>query len=255
MDKELIEKIDTIAHNLKSSRYNVALTGAGISVESGIPDFRSECGLWERFDPMEYATIDAFRANPEKVWQMLFEMSALIERAKPNPAHLALAQLERMGLLKAIITQNIDDLHQVAGSQEVIEFHGNARRLVCTCGANEDAATVSGRNLLDSKKPPRCTQCDRILKPDAVFFGEPIPQEASDRAMQAVEQAESLLVIGTSATVAPASYLPVVAKNRGATIIEINLTKTQLTDTIADFSIQAKASGVLEDLVQRLASP
>ncbi|RME19917.1 MAG: RNA polymerase subunit sigma, partial [Deltaproteobacteria bacterium] len=128
---DLVEQIASVARRIAEKRQAIALTGSGISVASGIPDFRSAGGLWDRFDPMEYATIDAFRRNPSKVWEMLREMDSLMAAARPNSAHIALAEMERMGVLDGIITQNIDNLHQAAGSRNVVEFHGNARRLVC----------------------------------------------------------------------------------------------------------------------------
>jgi NAD-dependent deacetylase len=223
----------------------VALTGAGISVESGIPAFRGSQGLWDRYDPMEYAHIDAFMADPGKVWQMLSELGSLVENAKPNPAHLALARLEKMGHLKAIITQNIDALHQQAGNQEVIEFHGNGQRLIClACGR-----TFTKANLDLSKLPPRCT-CRGLIKPDVVFFGEPIPFEASQRAFQLSQDCDVMLVVGTSAVVAPASNLPFVAKQHGAVIVEVNLEKTHLSHTISDYVLEASASQALTAILE-----
>ncbi len=154
----------------------VALTGAGISVESGIPDFRSAGGLWSRFDPMEYAYIRAFRRNPAKVWAMLKEMDAVITRARPNPAHHALAELEAKGYLTGIITQNVDNLHQEAGSKRVVEYHGNALRFVCdTCRGHHP------RESLDFSRTPLYCLCGGLIRPDVVFFGEPIPPRPRPR--------------------------------------------------------------------------
>ncbi len=148
----------------------VALTGAGISVESGIPDFRSAGGLWEKFNPMEYATIDAFIRDPRKVWRMLTSLADLLEQAEPNPAHSALARLEKAGLLTGVVTQNVDNLHQRAGSVRVVEFHGNGQRLLClSCHKVYDAGDVG-----ELGSPPQCG-CGEILKPDVVLFGEAIP--------------------------------------------------------------------------------
>jgi NAD-dependent deacetylase len=229
----------------------VALTGAGISVESGIPDFRSAGGLWERYDPMEYGTIDAFQADPEKVWKMLRELEGVIVGAKPNPAHLALARLEARGLLSAIITQNIDNLHQAAGSKKVIEFHGNASRLVClSCQASRSAAEV--RADPDSGFPPRCPACRAILKPDVVLFGEPIPEEAGREAMRLSQVARVFLIVGTSATVAPASYLPVVARKMGALLVEVNVEDTVLSEDFVHHTLQGRAGEVLPVLVDEV---
>ncbi len=233
-----------IAVKLRNSQKAVALTGAGISVESGIPAFRGSQGLWDRYDPMEFAHIDAFLANPKKVWGMLVELGNIVARAKPNPAHLALAELERMGHLKAVITQNIDALHQSAGNEEVIEFHGNGQRLIClSCGKRFPQEAVSLDDL-----PPRCS-CQGILKPDVVFFGEPIPAEASQRAFQYAQDCDLMLVVGTSAVVAPASHLPFVAKQRGALICEINLERTHLSETIADYVLESSASQALTSIL------
>ena len=167
MSEDLIRKT---AQTFKQAKKVVAFTGAGISVESGIPDFRGPSGLWEKYDPAEYATIEAFHANPKKVWNMLKEMALLIEKSRPNPAHRALARLEEMGILRSVITQNIDYLHQEAGSKRVIEFHGSSKDLVCVlCGQYYDRRRVKFKVL-----PPRCS-CSGVLKPNFVFFGEPIP--------------------------------------------------------------------------------
>lgn len=233
-----------IADKLQKSQCAVALTGAGISVESGIPDFRGSQGLWDRYDPMEYAHIDAFRANPLKVWQMLLELETLVGQARPNPAHLALAHLEDMGHLRAVITQNIDALHQMAGSKEVIEFHGNGGRLVClSCGKIASKDRVNPKDL-----PPRCT-CGGLLKPDVVFFGEPIPLGVSQRAFQVTRECDFMLVVGTSAVVAPASHLPFIAKQQGAIIVEINLERTHLSETISDFILETSASKALSAIL------
>lgn len=239
--------IPPIADLLRRSRLTVALTGAGISVESGIPAFRGSQGLWDRYDPLEYAHIDAFLADPGKVWRMLAELGGLVDRAEPNPAHLALARLEEWGYLKAVITQNIDVLHQRAGNREVIEFHGNGQRLRCLrCGKvfNKEAVSLSAL-------PPRCP-CQGILKPEVVFFGEPIPSLASQRAFELARTCEAMLVIGTSAVVAPASHLPLIAKQNGAVLVEINLERTHLSETISDYVLEAPAGRALSALIEQL---
>ena len=156
----------TAAKIVKESISTIALTGAGISVESGIPDFRSAGGLWTRYNPSEYAHIDGFRHNPRKIWRMIFELRDMTKNAQPNPAHSALAQLEKMGLLKAVITQNIDNLHQRAGNIKVVEFHGNSERLQCIyCGAEYPADEF----MIDDE-PPHCKSCGEILKPSVIFL-------------------------------------------------------------------------------------
>lgn len=242
---------DQAVELLAGSRHAVALTGAGISVDSGIPDFRSPGGLWDRFDPFEYATIQAFVANPEKVWVMLKEMNFVVTDARPNAGHLALAELEALGVLKAIVTQNIDNLHQEAGSRRVIEFHGNVRQLVCLrCRRSYPAAEVEERSAATGEFPPRCPDDGRILKPDVVLFGEGIPAEASAAAQMEADECDVMLVIGTSATVFPASSIPMIARARGAKVIEVNLTATALTGSIAHFSVQGSSTTVLPKLVE-----
>ena len=234
-----------LAQIIISFRYVVALTGAGISVESGIPAFRGSQGLWSKYDPMEFAHIDAFISNPHKVWNVMKEFGAIFDRAKPNPAHKALVELERLGYLNCIITQNVDNLHQDAGSKAVIEYHGSARRLIClSCGKKYRGSEIS-LNVL----PPTCI-CSGILKPDVVFFGESIPKDARMEAERQARICDFMLVIGTSAIVAPASYLPIMAKENGATIIEINPEGTSLTRTIADYSIQESATVVLPNIIK-----
>ena len=242
--------IRRIAGWVRDARKVVALTGAGISVDSGIPDFRGPGGLWDRFDPMEYATLAAFLSRPEKVWEMIREMNAVIGAARPNPGHLALARLEAMGKLAAIVTQNIDNLHQEAGSRTVIEFHGNGRHLVCLECGRRVAADQAPR----AEFPPRCS-CPRqpVLKPDVVFFGEMIPQEAGTRAQAEAMGCDVMLVIGTSAVVAPASGIPWIARKSGAMVAEINLEPTPLTGSVAHESAWGSASEILPRIVDLVA--
>jgi NAD-dependent deacetylase len=243
------------AEVLQSATYAIALTGAGISTESGIPDFRSKGGLWEKYDPAEYATIQAFTSDPEKVWRMLFDMSDITHNARPNPGHVALAELERIGVLKHIITQNIDNLHQEAGSRNVIEYHGNASRLEClNCGAKypreQFAAAIIGERV-----PPCCTKCGSILKPSVIFFGEMIPQEALFRSQEAAHQADAVLVVGTSAVVYPAAGIPLIAKQHNAVIIEFNTENTGLTEYATDIFILGMAGTTLPELVEQMRIP
>jgi NAD-dependent deacetylase len=222
----------------------IALTGAGISVESGIPAFRGSQGMWERFDPAEYATIGAFLRDPQKVWKMLAEMIEVLKRASPNPAHHGLAELERRKVLRSVITQNVDGLHQAAGSRNVIEYHGNPKELVCiSCWMRYPSLEKIAEGI-----PPRC-QCGEILKPDIVFFGEPIPWSAQEQAEEEARACSVLLVIGTSAQVTPACDIPRISKDRGALIIEINPEETPLTAKIADIHLPGSASEVLKRMV------
>ncbi len=242
-----MDKWKWVAENLPHSKYAIALTGAGISVESGIPDFRSKDGLWSKYDPSQFGHIDAFRANPSKVWKMLCEMDMLVERAEPNPAHLALARMEEMGILKTIITQNIDSLHQRAGSKNVIEFHGHCRTLRCDkCMKRYEKKTIDLNRL-----PPVCI-CGNALRPEFVFFGEEIPSEAFRQAIEAARRCDFMIVVGTSATVAPASYLPRAAKEGGALILEVNPTKTHLTGMYSDVHFADSAGRVLPLILAEL---
>ncbi|UCG14112.1 MAG: NAD-dependent deacylase [Deltaproteobacteria bacterium] len=240
------ERIRSAAEIIGLSKHTLALTGAGISVESGIPDFRSFGGLWERFDPMEYGTIEAFLENPEKVWEMFLEVSELIGRARPNPAHKGLGLLQQLGLLHTIITQNVDNLHQEGGATRVIEYHGNSRSLSCLgCDQHYSVEELGGR------QPPRCA-CGRILKPDVVLFGEPIPSGALQQSYDLASSCEALLVLGTSAEVAPANTIPRTAKRAGAKIIEINLEPTVLTNHLTDIFLEGNAGEVVSKLVDEV---
>ncbi len=237
------ESFEKAAEIILSSELTLALTGAGVSVESGIPDFRSAEGLWAKFDPAEYATIQAFRANPQKVWEMLREMDKVVSRAKPNMAHRGMGELEEMGCLHCIITQNIDNLHQAGGSRDVIEYHGNASTLSCLwCGRKYLATDKRDENL------PRC-ECEKILKPDVIFFGEAIPEDAMNRSFQLASSAAALLVVGTSAVVSPVNTIPSIAKRNGAKIIEINKEITHLTNTVTDIFFQGNAGDIVPQLV------
>lgn len=242
--------LDEAAEILAGARRAVAFTGAGISVDSGIPDFRSAQGLWARFDPMEYAHIDAFRRDPWKIWGMLREMRKLTGGARPNAGHLALAEMETLGVLAAIVTQNVDALHQRAGNARVIEFHGNSLALVCLwCGNHYPAERYAG--LPDDGPPPMC-ECGEVLKPSVVFFGEPIPPQALTDAWAAAKRCDAMLVVGTSAVVYPAAELPALAKRAGAKVIEVNLEETPLTDSLADVTILGSSTKVLPELVALL---
>ncbi len=239
------DEIKRAAQVIKKSQHLIALTGAGISVESGIPDFRSAGGLWEKYDPMVYANIESFRRRPEMVWEMIFEMVDMTKSARPNPAHIALAELEKIGVLKAVITQNIDNLHQSAGSVNVIEFHGNAHNLECLkCGAEYSVDEYPADGNV-----PRCRECREILKPSVVFFGEMIPQNALMESQMLASSADAILVIGTSAVVYPASSIPYVAKQNRAAVIEMNVEHTGLTGAITDVFIEGRVGETLPKLV------
>ncbi len=237
------ELIRQAAGTIRNSKMTLALTGAGISVESGIPDFRGKGGLWSKYDPSEYATIQAFMDDPEKVWKMHRDMEDLLIKARPNRAHLGMGELEKMGLLQYIITQNVDNLHQAGGAKNVIEYHGNASSLSCLW--------CQKRYGMEEKRgeyPPRC-ECGKILKPDVIFFGEAIPRDALERSFSLASSAQALMVVGTSAVVSPANTIPSIAKRNGAKILEINLERTHLTDSVTDIFIQGEAGEIMERLV------
>lgn len=240
--------IKSAARDLASASRVVALTGAGISVESGIPPFRGKGGLWEKIDPMEYAHIDAFIKNPAKIWRVLIqEMKDVVDKAIPNSAHHGLARLETLGILKTIITQNVDGLHQMAGNTDVIEFHGNFAWQRCM----QCDLRLETRRIDLARMPPRC-RCGGIFRPECVFFGEMIPPDDLNRSRQAASSCDIMLVVGTSALVQPAAYIPVIAKHSGARIIEINSERTPLTRDVSDLLIMGKAGDVFNRLLTEI---
>jgi len=244
MEAAVEGRIREAAEIIVSSPLTLALTGAGVSVESGIPDFRSAEGLWARYDPAEYATIEAFRRDPEKVWNMLRDMAALVEEARPNAAHIGMGELERLGFLHHIITQNIDNLHQLGGSKNVIEYHGNSSTFSCLwCGKHYRLEEKRG------EETPRCT-CGKPLKPDVIFFGETIPEDALNRSFELASRAEAVLVVGTSAMVSPANTIPMLARERGARLIEINREETHLTGSVTDVFLKGSAGEIMTALVR-----
>ena len=221
----MISDAEYAAAALSESRRVVALTGAGISVESGIPDFRSPGGLWSVFPPEEYATLSVFKADPIKAWVFYRALAESMGGKKPNSAHLALAELERHRRLRGIITQNIDRLHQVAGSREVLELHGDHAGLRClACHERTDFDPL----FIDkATPPPRCKHCTTYLKPDVVLFHEPV--RAMDQAQAWVETCDLMLVIGTSAQVLPAAGLPARVLAGGGSLLEFNVEMTHLS--------------------------
>jgi len=235
---------------LEKSGHTTAFTGAGISVESGIPPFRGENGLWSKYDPL-FLDTRYFTENPDQSWQIIKEIFYdFFGQAEPNEAHFALAELERKGLLDVIITQNIDNLHQRAGSQRVIEFHGTSQKLVCTsCGIEFEV-----REEWLSRLPPRCTECRGLLKPNFVFFGEPIPEPANSQSFAEAEKADVFIVIGTTGEIHPASLIPVVAKRNGTKIIEINIEPSNYTRNVTDLFLQGKATEMMRAIVNALSS-
>jgi NAD-dependent deacetylase len=224
----------------------VVLTGAGISTESGIPDFRSPTGIWAEYDPMEYATIDAFRRDPVKVWEFYALRFEVLTRAEPNAGHLALAELERRGLVQAVVTQNIDGLHTRAGSRDVIEVHGSIRTAVCLeCGERVPLDDVVAA-LRDHPAPP-CPRCGEILKPDVVMFGELLPAGAMERATELAQRAALLLVVGSSLEVYPVAGLPEETVGAGGALAIVNRGPTPF-DHLAEVKVDAGAGEALSIL-------
>ena len=230
----------------------VVLTGAGISTESGIPDFRSPTGLWADFDPLEYASIEAFRADPEKVWRFYGPRISLLVDAEPNPAHLALAELERRGLVAAVVTQNIDLLHERAGSREVVEVHGSIRASTCPdCGTAHGLAWVVRWVEEHPDEPPRCPSCAAVLKPDVVFFGELLPEQEIDRAYALARSAALMLVVGSSLEVFPVAGLPEETLRAGGQVAIVNRGPTTF-DRRAAVKLDGSAGEVLSALLEEL---
>jgi NAD-dependent protein deacetylase/lipoamidase len=240
-----------LAELVRKRRPCVVLTGAGISTESGIPDFRSAGGLWAEFDPLEYGSIDAFRADPAKVWRFYAPRFSMLTEAEPNPAHAALAELERRGLLAAVVTQNIDLLHERAGSRAVVEVHGSIRTSSCPeCGSSFSLAEVL--SLIDlGEGAPSCPACGGFLKPDVVFFDELLPPHEIDRAYELAESARLLLVIGSALEVWPVAELPLVTLRAGGKVAVVNRGPTAI-DGSADLKVDGSAGEVLQATLEAL---
>ena len=233
---------------IKSAKRISAFTGAGISVESGIPPFRGESGLWEKYNP-EILNIDYFRKHPDEAWALIREI--FYERygdAEPNMAHRSLAAMEANGYLHAIITLNIDNLHQQSGNKKVCEFHGSLKRLVCLdCLRKYKSEKIDMCCI-----PPLCLDCGGLLKPDFVFFGETIAEKVKGKSLYEAQNSDVFIVIGTSGEINPAASIPHYAKQNGAMIIEINPHITKYTETITDIILQGNATEIMRKLVQGL---
>jgi NAD-dependent deacetylase len=228
----------------------VVLSGAGISTESGIPDFRSPSGIWAQYDPMEYATISAFRRDPVKVWEFYALRFELLTNAEPNAGHVALVELERRGLVRAVVTQNIDGLHSRAGSTDVVEVHGSIRTASCPACA-ECVPLAAVVESLELHPAPPCPRCGEILKPDVVMFGELLPVEAVERAQALAREAGLLLVVGSSLEVYPVAALPEDALAGGASLAIVNQGPTPY-DERADVKVEGSAGATLAAAVEAL---
>jgi len=235
----------SIETRLQEAENIVFVTGAGISQESGIPTFRGKDGLWRKFDAMKLATIEAFYENPKLVWEWYEERRQNILGANPNPGHLAIAQLEKYKKVQ-VLTQNIDGLHQRAGSKHVYELHGSIITIKCTVCDFKDRITSSFTQL-----PPICN-CGNILRPDVVWFGEPLPQDIWNEAMEKASSCDVMVVVGTSLAVSPANLLPVYAKQNGAVMVEVNPEKTPMSSRM-DLSLRSSAARALPEIVDSIA--
>ncbi|MCJ7623488.1 MAG: NAD-dependent deacylase, partial [Anaerolineaceae bacterium] len=235
---------------IKKANRVIAFTGAGISVESGIPPFRGPSGIWSDYDSSNL-DIRFFLEHPETAWPVIKEIFYdNIGKAQPNAAHHALAEMEALGIIDSVITQNIDDMHQKAGSIDVIEFHGNSQRLICLSCKNTYSATIEILKII----PPRCPACDVILKPDFIFFGEAIPPRAFELAMRETKSADVWLIIGTTGEVYPAASLPFEAKKNRKKIMEINIQPSNFTYQITDHFLQGKAAEITPILLSHIIS-
>ena len=248
-----VDAIQKAAEILRASKHAVALTGAGHSTPSGIPDFRSpESGLWEKHDPMAVASIWAFRANPEAFYDWIRSLARQMAAAKPNPAHYALARLEKRGILKAVITQNIDDLHAKAGSKRVLELHGHMRTASCiACGRTVKAEPLI-KKFLDAGRMPLCS-CGGVMKPDVILFGEMLPPAVFMEAEAEARRCDVMLVAGSSLEVAPAADLPFVAHGNGAKLILVNLQPTP-ADSLAEVVIRDDVAVALPQIADLCAA-
>ncbi len=239
--------IEKAVELITKSKHLTALTGAGVSAESGIPTFRGKDGLWNKYRPEELATPEAFARNPELVWKWYAWRMELVFNAKPNPAHYALAELEKMGLLKVLITQNVDDLHERAGSKEVLHLHGRLNVMRCT-NCNKEVQVKEAPKI---PPLPKCDECGSLMRPGVVWFGEMLPRDVLDRSFAEVSVSDVILVVGTSAVVQPAASLPLIVKKSGGKIIEINPSETPLTN-VADVSLRMPAGKALKEIVDRV---
>jgi len=248
------DDLDHAAQLVRRARYVIALTGAGMSVESGIPPFRGPGGLWTKHGEPPMNGYQRFLADPAKAWRErlspqgpMRELWTTLAAARPNPGHLALTQLEAAGVLRCLITQNVDNLHRAAGTREVAEIHGNATLIRCIGCVRRFERDAVRLDVL----PPRCPECGDVLKSDTVSFGEPIPPDVLARCLDEAERADCVLVAGTSATVYPAAQLPLDVRGRGGDLVEVNLYETELTP-LAAVSLRGTSATVLPALVERI---
>lgn len=239
--------LDEIANIAKNCRKIVVLTGAGISAESGVPTFRGKEGLWGKFKAEELATMDAFMANPAIVWEWYNWRRDLMGKVEPNPGHYALAEMENLKDDFTLVTQNVDGLHKIAGSQNILELHGNIYRNKCVkCNRLHNESLD-----IDPNDIPTCESCGGKLRPDVVWFGEMLDRVVIETAFRVSEQSELFFSVGTSAIIHPAASLPMTAKQMGATLVEVNPEETPLS-YMADYSIRAKSGEYMPELIEKI---
>ena len=249
---QLAESIEKSAAVFRSASRVVALTGAGVSTRSGIPDFRShDSGLWKKFDPMKVASLTSFRYQPDDFFKWVRPLIKTMIDADPNPAHTALAKLEQAGFLHGIITQNIDDLHRKAGSQRIYEIHGHLREATCTLCYQKHNAEILINDFAHTGALPYCDHCGGLLKPDIILFGEQLPSCIVSEAQALIDEADLIVVAGSSMEVMPAACMPIPALNAGAKLIIINNEPTYL-DVRADFVIHDDVADVLPMILQEV---
>ena len=253
-ERDLADAADILA----GARYAIALTGAGLSVESGIPSFRGTDGLWTRYGQPSNLSYRVFSRDPQAWWEQrlrdeatsgnpTYDLKDAVDRAMPNPGHVAMAELEGLGILRAVITQNVDGLHTRAGSKSVLEIHGNRNYLRCVgCGHRQPRDGYAITDL-----PPLCSECGGVIKLDTVMFGEPIPRTTLDACIEEVQQCDAMLLVGTSGAVNPAAQFPLVAQERGAQIIEVNPAPTELT-AVAHVVLNGSAGEILPSVANIL---
>ena len=242
--------LEEVARLVRKARRVAVLTGAGISAESGVPTFRGKEGLWGKFRPEELATMDAFLANPKIVWEWYNWRRKLIGEVKPNPGHYAIAKLPKYFEDFTLITQNVDGLHRQAGSEDVLELHGNIQQNKCVkCGQ-----VYQEMKEIDPENIPKCKSCGGKIRPDVVWFGELLPERVISLAFEKSEQADVFFSVGTSALVHPAASLPMAARRNQATIIEINTDRTPISDLV-DYHFSARSGELLPSLIDLLENP
>jgi len=246
-----MEVLADLAMALRKAKHAVVLTGAGASTESGLPDFRSQEGLWQNIDPMRLASMSALRENPVEFYQFYRHRLSKLWGAQPNPVHGAITAMQRAGLIASLITQNVDGLHQAAGARDVIEVHGSLREAVCLTCERRFSSSLLDVPVETAADLPKCPQCGGILKPGVVLFEEALPVEAIEAAIDAAYEADLFIVVGSSLQVAPVSQLPAVAVSRGAELAIFNMEPTYL-DRHARWLVRERAGAALTGLVGEL---